>query len=98
VNYVALNAQTISRKITKVTSQIFSKESSNYTPNFYFYFETEENAKAYEAVDHLTSVLSSREEISQLGIEPPTSSLRFEYLSTIIQQLRVVLDQLHTQF
>ena len=29
--------------------------------------------------------LSSRDEISQLGIEPPTSSLRFGYLSTVIQ-------------
>ena len=47
--------------------------------NFYFYFETEcrhASAKAHEVVDHLTSFLSSREEISQLGIEPPIPSLR----------------------
>ena len=43
------------------------------------------NAKAQETVDHLASFMSSREEVSQLGIKPPTSSLRFEYLSTIIQ-------------
>ena len=35
----------------------------------------------------------SREEISQPGIEPPTSSLRFGYLSTIIQQFKVITDQ-----
>ena len=43
-----------------------------------FLFETEgrhANAK----------FLSSREEISQSGIEPPTSPLRFGYLSIIIQ-------------
>ena len=46
--------------------------------DFLFYYETEgrhANAK----------FLSSREEISQPGIEPPTSSLRFGYLSTIVQ-------------
>jgi hypothetical protein len=42
------------------------------------------NAKAQEVVDHLASFLSSREEISQPGIEPLISSLRFGYLSTII--------------
>jgi hypothetical protein len=46
-----------------------------------------DNATTHEAiVDHLTRFyLSSREEISQSGIEPPTSSLSFGYLSTIIQ-------------
>ena len=51
-------------------------------------FETESrhvNARAREAVNHLASVMWSREEISQSGIEPPTSSLRFGYLPTIIQ-------------
>jgi hypothetical protein len=43
------------------------------------------NAKEHVAVDHLTSILSSREEISQPRFEPPTSSLGFGYLSTIIQ-------------
>ena len=43
------------------------------------------SAKAHEVVDHLASVLSSREEISQSEIEPPTSTLRFGYLSNIIQ-------------
>jgi hypothetical protein len=43
------------------------------------------SAKAQEAFDHLASILSSREEISQQGIEPPTSFLRFGYLSTIIE-------------
>ena len=39
--------------------------------------------------------LSSREEISQPGIELPTFSLRFGYLSTIIQQLtQVITNQL----
>ena len=36
--------------------------------------------------------LSSREEISQPGFEPPTSSLRFGYLSTFIQQFKVISD------
>ena len=36
--------------------------------------------------------MSSREEISQPRIKPPTSSFRFRYLSTIIQQFRVILD------
>ena len=48
--------------------------------------------KAREAIDHLASFQSIREEISQPGIESPTSSLRFGCLSTIIQQFRVVLD------
>ena len=39
--------------------------------------------QAQEAVDHLASFPSSREEISQPGFEPPTSSLRFGYPSTI---------------
>ena len=34
------------------------------------------SSKAQEAVDHMASFPSSREEISKLGIEPPTSSLR----------------------
>jgi len=34
----------------------------------------------------------NREEISQPEIKPPTSFLRFGYLSTIIQQLRVISD------
>ena len=56
----------------------------------------EANAKAQEAVDHLANSMSSREEILQLRIELPTSSFRFGYLSTIIQQLRVVSDQFPT--
>ena len=52
------------------------------------------SAKAHEADDHMASFPSSREEILQPGIEPPTSSLRFGYLSTIIQQFRVVLDHI----
>jgi hypothetical protein len=54
---------------------------------FLFFFETEgrqASAKAHEVIDHLASFLSGREEISQPGIELPTSSLRFGYLSTII--------------
>ena len=43
------------------------------------------NAKAHKVVDHRTSFPSSREEISQPGIKLPASSLRFGYLSTIIQ-------------
>jgi hypothetical protein len=54
---------------------------------FYFLFETEGQhaiVKAQEALDHLTSFPSGREEISQPGFELPSSSLRFGYLSTII--------------
>ena len=52
----------------------------------FFFFEREVRqaiAKAREAVDHLASFLSSKEEISQLGIEPPTSFLRFGILITL---------------
>ena len=56
---------------------------------FFFFFETEgqhANTRAKKADDHTASFMSSREEISpQSGIEPPTSSLGFGYLSTIIQ-------------
>jgi hypothetical protein len=38
------------------------------------------STKAQEVVDHLARCPSSREEISQPGIEPPTSSLRLGYL------------------
>ena len=41
------------------------------------FFETKgrhANAKAQEAIDHLASFLSSREEISQPWLEPPSSS------------------------
>jgi hypothetical protein len=48
---------------------------------YYYFFEIEGRQKA---VDHLASFPSDRKEISQPGIEPPTSSLRFKYLSTII--------------
>jgi hypothetical protein len=47
--------------------------------SFSFFFETEGRqvkAKAQEAVDRLASFPSGREEISQLRIELPTSSLR----------------------
>ena len=63
----------------------FKKKLCKFTPNgrfdllFFYFFETEgqhANAKAHEAVDHLASFLSSSEEISQPGFEPPTSSLR----------------------
>ena len=50
-----------------------------------FFFETEgqqANVKAHEAIDHPESFLSSREKISQLGIEPANSSLRFGHRST----------------
>ena len=43
-----------------------------------FCFETKDrhaSAKAQMVVDHLTSFMSSREEISQPGIKLPTSSL-----------------------
>jgi hypothetical protein len=54
---------------------------------FSFFLERESRqakAKAQEAIDHVASISSSREEISQPGFKPPTSSLRFGYLSTII--------------
>ena len=58
-------------------------------PHLFIYFEIEgrqtnavTNAKAQGAIHHLASFPSSREEISQLGIKPPTSSLRFGYLFT----------------
>ena len=41
--------------------------------------------KAQEEVDHMARFLSSKEETSQLGTEPPTSSLRIGYFYTIIQ-------------
>ena len=53
--------------------------------------------KAHEAIDHLASFTSSKEEISWPGIELATPSLRFEYLFTIIHQFRVILDHVYTQ-
>ena len=48
------------------------------SPSLLFFFKTEgRHANA--------NVLSSRDEISQPGLELPTSSLRFGHLSTIIQ-------------
>ena len=63
---------------------------------FIFIFETEcrqSNVEGREVVEHTATFMSSKEEISQPGIEPPTSSLRFGYLSTIIQQFKIVSDQ-----
>ena len=42
------------------------------------------SANAHELVDNLASFPLDRERISQPGFEPPTSSLRFGYMSTII--------------
>ena len=64
---------------------------------FFFFFETEgrhANAKAQEVIGHLARFPSSGEEISRMEIKLPTSSLRFGYLSTIIQQFRVISDQI----
>ena len=57
---------------------------------FFLFYETEGRQTSVKAqderIDHLASFsTSSREEISQPGIEPPTSSLKFRYLSTTIQ-------------
>ena len=52
------------------------------------------SAKAQGAVDHVASFPSSREEISQPGFEPPTSFLRFGYLSIIIREFKVISDQI----
>ena len=74
--------------------QVFIFKFFYYFIIFYF-LEIEgrhANTKAHEAVDDLASFLSYREEISQLGIEPPTSSLRFGYLSTIIWCFNVISD------
>ena len=66
------------------------KPKSSYVICIVFYLERQNadkaNPKAQEAVDHLTSLSSGREEISQPGIEPPTSSLGFGYLSTNYMQ------------
>ena len=56
---------------------------------FSLFFEEKEgrhaSAKAQDAIDHMASFSSCREEISNPRIEPPTSSLGFGYLSTIIR-------------
>ena len=57
------------------------------------YFEIEIDMPMLKHVRQLTT-WSSKEKILQPRIEPPTSSLRFEYLSTIIQLARVVSDYL----
>jgi hypothetical protein len=49
-----------------------------YVDGNWIYFETQgrhASAKAHEIVDQMTSNPSSREEISQPEIEPPTSSM-----------------------
>jgi hypothetical protein len=61
-----------------------------YMQSFFSLFveETEgrhASAKAQDAIDHMASFSSCREEISNPQIEPPTSSLGFGYLSTIIR-------------
>jgi hypothetical protein len=46
----------------------------------FFFLDTEgqhANTNALEAIDHLTSFVSSREEISQPGIEPPLTQYQF---------------------
>ena len=48
---------------------------------FFCFFET-------EGRHAIAKIMSSREEISQLGIEPSTSSLRFGYLSPSSSSLR----------
>jgi hypothetical protein len=56
------------------------RHGSNIYYYYYYYFETEgrhANAKAEDAIDHLASFPSGRDEISKPGFEPPTSSLRF---------------------
>ena len=65
--------------------QLYRALNKRYSIYIYIYIgrgrETEgrqANAKAREAVDHVTSFLLGREEISEPGIEPSTSSLRFE--------------------
>jgi hypothetical protein len=71
----------IQGKAIGIVARLFSFSFS------FFKFKTEGQhaiAKAQEALDHLASFPSGREEISQPGFEPPTSSLRFGYLSTII--------------
>ena len=71
---------------------IYAKMQAGFTLQsmifIYLFIETEcrhASAKAQEAIDHLAIFLSKREDISQLGFELPTSSLRFGYLSTIIR-------------
>lgn len=84
------------QRISSVYVEIGLEESLRtqakfYIPGFFFFFKTkggQARAKAQEIVDHLASSPSNREEISRLGIKPPTSSLRFGYPSSIIQQFR----------
>ena len=50
---------------------------------FFFFFEIEgrhAGTKAQDAVAHMASFVSSREEISQSEIEPPTSSLTTSWI------------------
>ena len=70
-----------------------SHANVNHVFLFILFFDTkaqQASAKAHKAVDHMANFMSSRDEISQLGFELPTSSLRVGYLSTIIQEFRVL--------
>ena len=64
------------------------KENYKFLFIYLFFLEIDGQqacTKAQEAVHHLTSFMSSREEISRLEIQLPTTSLRVGYLSTNIQ-------------
>ena len=58
----------------------FARTLTSFIPFFIFFSREKANMlvpKPQEAVHYLSSFMSSKEEISQLGIEPPTCSLRF---------------------
>jgi hypothetical protein len=68
----------------RMGSKLFHSEILFIYLFIYFREGRHANVKTQEAINHVASFLSSREEFFQLGIEPPTSALRFGYLSTII--------------
>jgi hypothetical protein len=71
-----------------LTLALKHKDTCDYTT--FVFFETEgrqASGKVQEVVDHLAGSLSRRKEMSQSVIKPPISSLRYGYLSTIIQYL-----------
>jgi hypothetical protein len=54
-------------------------------PLIFLIFNLKKKFRTQETLDHLTSLLSSREMIPQPGIEPPTTPFGLEYISTIIR-------------
>ena len=86
LNQLFLKLNRFIRNQPSVFKQCFQVPTGYFSLSFFLRQKADmPTPKAQEAMYHLPGFMSSRKEISQLGIEEPTCSLRFGYLSTIIQ-------------